>query len=362
MECDRCGAMRPRTGRCPNCGAPPPGSSSLSQWKNPSSGRGSGAGWGDATGSRRGSGVNRRRDDYDEVDLEHALVPSTHEMVPLQTGAGLPMVPGLPSTDEEERALGIRRPVYIPATEPKRKRRLGSWRVVSGVLSVMLVCIASCGGLAVLGKDRVEALLPGAIQTKLTPPTFDFTQVPLTPAATPGPAAKYVVSATTARTIDDHYQPIDVTSQFTVGNTVHLVVQMRNVSAGETHVITVHWFVNNVDLGLPLVEGKTQETITFTLLSNAVDFQLHLPAPGVGMAKVYWDRPANATGDSIDTKYLAQKITFAIKPIVPTPGATDTPGTPGSGTPGSATPSAQPTKTGSIGGAPVAWRPGNFSY
>ena len=63
-------------------------------------------------------------------------------------GAGVPALPGMPQTDEEERAIGIRRPVYIPATGEKRKKKLGTWRVVSGVVSVMLICVASCGGAA----------------------------------------------------------------------------------------------------------------------------------------------------------------------------------------------------------------------
>src|SRR5512146_349889 len=50
MECDRCGAERPRTGPCPECGAPPPA---------PYSSRGrSQAGGASSSGSRRSSGTN----------------------------------------------------------------------------------------------------------------------------------------------------------------------------------------------------------------------------------------------------------------------------------------------------------------
>ena len=35
MECDQCGARRPRSGPCPECGAPAPGTySSMRQWRD----------------------------------------------------------------------------------------------------------------------------------------------------------------------------------------------------------------------------------------------------------------------------------------------------------------------------------------
>jgi hypothetical protein len=205
MECDRCGAARPRSGPCPNCGAPPPGTySSMRQWKdqartgkgpavgrgssgkNPAVGRGSGArsrgsggewrtggsggdwrdggeyGYDDAPPPSRSNPRNRRLNDYDEVDLERALVPAQGGALAMDPGMGGVALPGLPETDEAERALGIRRPVYIPAVEGKRKRKLGTWRVVSGVLSVMLVCVASCALAGLLGRNQLTAFLQNA--------------------------------------------------------------------------------------------------------------------------------------------------------------------------------------------------------
>src|SRR5215469_2679706 len=116
MECDQCGARRPRSGPCPECGAPAPGNySSMRQWRDqsrsgqgPAVGRGSGANWGGnaASSSRmrsprdgwdeggyeeeppaRSSASNRRRPNYDEVDLEQALVPSRGDMLPMDPSA-----------------------------------------------------------------------------------------------------------------------------------------------------------------------------------------------------------------------------------------------------------------------------------
>ena len=95
-------------------------------------------------------------------------------------GAGVPALPGMPQTDEEERAFGIRRPVYIPATG-ERKRKLGTWRVTSGVLSVMLVCIASCALAGLLGRSTILGFLIGPVSSTATPVFVSTANVPVTP-------------------------------------------------------------------------------------------------------------------------------------------------------------------------------------
>ena len=230
MECDQCGARRPRSGPCPNCGAPPPGTfSSMRQWKDTSrSGegpaarrgagdagrRGSGASWQQQGGwdeggyeeppAGRSSGRNRRGGrDYEDVDLERALVPTQGGLLPMDAAGmsvapGVPMVPGMPQTDEEERALGIRRPAYIPATG-ERKRKIGSWRVTSGVLSVMLVCIASCALAGLPGKNTLASLFPRFVSSTPTPINVDQSHVPITPVATEGPQGAHVLNVFTTK-------------------------------------------------------------------------------------------------------------------------------------------------------------------
>lgn len=396
MECDRCGAPRPPRGPCPECGAPPPGPggsySSMRQWRDsdrtgqgPTAGRGSGANWGPgASGSRRrGSGAdwrtnggwdegddygypddqpparssnrNRRRQqpDYEEVDLERALVPTRGDMMPMDPaamGAGVPALPGLPESDEEERMLGIRRPVYIPATGDKRKRKLGTWRVVSGVMSVMLVCVASCGLAGLLGRDRIASILAGPKGVISTPVVYNTANVPVTPVATPGAASKYVQHVVTATGVDGSYFAIGPTSQFTADTgSVYVVASVRNVPNGQQHTISIHWYLQGVALD-HLPSAKTSTTFTG---NQQIYFALSFPSPGVGMAKLYWDQPANDTGDNPNDPSLAATIYFFVQPQNSTPSAT---GTPGTATPGKgATPTSTPKK-GSVGAAPIAWR------
>jgi hypothetical protein len=292
----------------------------LSQWKSRGGGgRGSEADWDDYDAPRsRG----RQRGDYEEMDLGRALVPSANQIMPMPQGAGLPALPGQPETDEDERALGIRRPAYIPVTSGKQKRKIRTWRVVSGVLSVMLVCIAACGATAFFGKDRLSGVLPPILQTRLTPAVYDFSQVPATPVSTPGPAAKYIVNVITARSVDSNRTPIDITSHFPVGAQVNLVAQVRNVTAGEKHIVSVHWYLNGIDTQVTRGDGRTSKTVSD---NSNVQFGLVYPVAGLGMAKIYWDRPDNDTGNQASDPRLAQTIYFAIEQPTPTPNTKATP-------------------------------------
>lgn len=332
----------------------------MRQWRGQDSGdpaarrRGSGAAWED-DGQRRGSGTaweqpprddgparssrrNRQPSGFDhEVDLERALVPMQEQMPMATAGAGLPVLPGFPGTDDAERALGIRRPVYIPATHEK-KVRPGTWRIASGVLSVLLFCVASCGLAGVLGHSKIESWLVGPVKSQLTPPSFDYSVVPATPTSTPGPDGKYVTNAVTARDEDSLHNPVGPTTSFTLPATVHLLAQVRGVPKGQQHKVWVRWYLNNVNVGLGRVIGST--VVVINQGDSNLHFSLNFKEPGIGMAKLYWDIPDSDSGDSPNDAYLARTVVFGLH--VPTSSPT-------------ATPSATSTKAGAdLGPAPVA--------
>lgn len=398
MECDRCGAPRPQRGPCPECGAPPPAGaggsySSMRQWRDtartgqgPAAGRGTGTGAGGSGSRTRGSGAdwranagatggwddgdgyedeppparssnrNRRRPqpDYEEVDLERALVPTRGDIMPMDPammGAGVPALPGLPGTDEEERAIGIRRPVYIPAVSEKRKKKLGTWRVVSGVASVMLVCVASCGLAGLVGHNRLATIFGSAQGVISTPVVYNTANVPVTPVATPGPGARFVSHVITSTGVDGHGYALGPTSHFNAAGTVYVAISVRGVSAGQKHTVSIRWFLQGVALD-NLPGAQLSETISN---DSQIYFALTYPSPGVGMAKVYWDKPADDNGNSPTDPALAATIYFFIQPAQNgTPSAS---GTPGTASPGKTpAPTSTPAKKGSTGAAPVAWR------
>jgi hypothetical protein len=371
MECDQCGARRPRSGPCPECGAPAPGNySSMRQWRDqsrsgqgPAVGRGSGANWGGnaASSSRmrsprtgwdeggyeeeppaRSSASNRRRPNYEDVDPERALVPSQN-MMPMDAsamgmGAGLPAIPGMPQTDEEERAIGVRRPVYVPATGEKRKKKLGTWRVVSGVMSVMLICVASCGLAALFGHNAIASLLTTPLKIYPTVQGYSTASVPATPIATLGPQSKYVYNIVTSNGVDQNYTAADETSHFPAGAYVYVVMTVRGIAKGSKHILSIHWFYDGTDLSSNLTNQHVTQTITST---QSVYFALQYPEPGLGMAKIFFDLPSGDKGNQANDPYVAGQIYFAIDP------ANAGTATPGTSTPGKSTPtrtkSASPT-------------------
>ena len=409
MECEQCGARRPRTGPCPECGAPAPGGySSMRQWKDQSrtgkgpavgGGRGSGANWGGASGARtnapgRGSGTgwragrqedqwdegaggydyedyednrpasrsggrNRRpASDYQEVDLEQALVPAYGgDMMASAQGVGLPMTPGIPMSDEEERALGIRRPVYIPATGERRKRRLGSWRIISGVASIMLVCVVSCGLAGVFAHNQISSFFKGPVGSRASTAVVNLAGVPGTPIATPGPN-KTISHVITAQGVDVGLNALNPTSHFLVGQIVYVVVSVRGIPKGQQHIVSIRWFLDGHDVQLPS-DQNLKKPVTG---DSNLFFALNYTAPGVGMAKVYLDRPnPDPNGDSDTDPYLGATIKFGV--LMPQPTATpgSATGTPGKTPSPSKTPGTTPSPHGSTGNLPVAWRE-NPSY
>lgn len=321
--------------------------------------RGSGAGWrggGDEWGEdaydeppmSRSARRRRVEPEYDEVELERALVPAQGDMLPMDAAGLAPGLPGVPATEEEERAFGIRRPVYIPAVGGKRKRKLGTWRVISGVLSVMLVCVASCGLAGLLGKNQIAAWTHGLVGTRITPVTFSTANVPVTPVATYGPAAsKHIANVVTASALDVRGVPINPTSHFLIRSTVYLGCLVQGISKGEQATVSVHWFLQGVYL--PVDAANSSVTVT---KDSRVRFLLNIPTPGLGMAKIYYNRPATDVGDSPTDPSLAATIYFAVEEPTPTANPNSTPTKPASPSP-AASPSATPKAM--SGSLPIAW-------
>jgi hypothetical protein len=183
----------------------------------------------------RSSAGNRRRPNYEEVDLEQALVPAQHDMLPMDPnalgmGAGLPALPGIPQTDEEERAIGIRRPVYIPATGEKRKKKLGTWRVLSGVVSVMLICVASCGAAALFGHSTLTSFFSNPRTHTISALPYSTAGVPITPVATPGAQHNYVTQIVTAQGVSTDFVAVNQPSPFKAGQQVDVICQVRVIA------------------------------------------------------------------------------------------------------------------------------------
>jgi hypothetical protein len=360
MQCPHCGYDRPRQGRCPNCGAPAPNAqgssySSLRDWRQePPRGTPSrplnspdrsygGRSASDGGGGRRSSGTNwgspsqsyprrdspgqsypRRSWDADE----RALVPT-----PAATGDLMlhddRMLPALP-TEEEERALGIRRPAFIPATEERKGRRPSRWRVISGIASVLLLCVGISVASGVLLQHNVIPPLSRLLGiTKPSSMKVNAPQIPsiyLTPRPilTPGPKtpiSNVVTTPTVTQPPNKPYYPGQITALFVTGDNVDVLCNIDQ-TAKDGDVISIHWIFNQVDLSLP--SADTQYKITNNKSGYEALFELKdVQAVGFGQALLYYNNT------------LAWTVDFAVvtSPVTPTP------------VPPTATPSAVPTRT-----------------
>ncbi len=277
-------------------------------------------------------------------------MPQYDEMMPASAESSLMTgLPGFPQTDEEERAIGLRRPAYIPATSPKRKRKLSSGRVISGVLSILLVTVGACAALGFLGQQQLARLFSGPFKVVVAQPTPDMSLIPVTPVSTPGPSAKIITSVVTAQSIDKDYNPIDITSYFKVNSMIYAVVNIVGASQNTTNTLTCVWYINGVNFNL---KSSTSVTVQPSKSNNFHGYcGLQYYQTGTGMVKVYWDRPSADTSESATDKYLAQTIRFGV--FATLPGTV----TPASGTPKPGAPTPSPTKKASGVGLPVAWRP-----
>jgi hypothetical protein len=369
MQCSKCGYERPRTGDCPNCGAPPPGASSYSSlrsWReqasspggsrtsrpnpddqrpisrpvsgDPSRSRGgSGANWrppdqsyprrgGDPNQSypRRGGDPNQsypRRggdpsrsyaprggqggDDYG-VDDERALMVAP-DLGALMAPADDRALPALP-TEEEERALGIRRPAFIPATDERKGKKAGRWRVVSGVLSIMLLCVGMCGVSGLLVQHNV---IPGLSKLLGLTRPGNVRSVPLvniptayapgTPLVTPVPGPKTPIQDIRSYNLiltppnNSTAIPKNPTDLFTVGQTVYVVMDLNStVKANDT--VSVKWLFNSVDVTSEiqkLYPDCCAKTVSQTGKQLQVIFGIKPPTTGFGEAHIlYNNQPA----------------------------------------------------------------------
>jgi hypothetical protein len=342
MQCVSCGHDRPRAGRCPHCGAPPSPDqsnnsySSLRGWKDQAQGGGRpnasyprsntpsyprsntpsyprsntpsrprGMGGPDQSYARRGapgqSYPNRRGNDYDEYyegDDERALMVSQGQAGALMPSGVERALPALPS-EEEERAMGIRRPAFIPATEERRGKRAGRWRVISGVLSVMLLCVGMCGVSGFLFGTHIfpqlKILLGISRPPALTPAAPNVPAIFLTPGtlATPAPNTKNdpIGPPTMGKTYTNvNSLPVikNQTSLFLANDTVIVVAKVDGAKSKET--VSIKWFQNNEDLTPAFIASKSN-CCSQAMSGQPEDvlFQAQFPSIGLGHADLYYN-------------------------------------------------------------------------
>ncbi len=146
-------------------------------------------------------------------------------------------------------------------------------------------------------------------------PTQTPAPTPYPSQVTPGPQANYVskLYTTSDPPPPSNGAPANVTSHFAVGDTVYVSPFVHDLPKGE-HMISIRWYLNGI-----FVESPTNANTSITINGGQqVIFSLKYQAPGIGMAKVYIDRPASDTSESPTDPSLAGTVIFVVEMARPT--------------------------------------------
>ena len=173
---------------------------------------------------------------------------------------------------------------------PRGSRRSVGNRRLMGLASVLAASLVIVGFFTVLG-PRIGggSRIGGAgkhVRSTLQP--NQTSDVPITPVATPGAQSKFVTNILTAKGVSPTFVPIDVTSHFTVGDTVDVICLVRGVSGSQKHILSVHWFFNGTDMQIPQIQGTTTEPVT---KDAYVYFSLTYPSVGSVWRRYSWTYP-----------------------------------------------------------------------
>jgi hypothetical protein len=173
------------------------------------------------------------------------------------------------------------------------------WRIaprhalVLGGVALLTVGLASCGG----------AQLTGSLPSTPSP-----TVVSGTPAMTPGPQSRFVPTAVTAMGADRNGAPINPTSHFVVDMPIYVVCQVQGVRPGQSHRLTVRWYLQGQQARVP--GAYRYATVTH---DGSVSFRVTYTSAGTGLVKLYWDEPVADNNDRPNDRFLAQAIAFAVQ-------------------------------------------------
>jgi hypothetical protein len=143
---------------------------------------------------------------------------------------------------------------------------------------------------------------------------------PATGVGVGGPQGRFVPSAVAALGFDTTGAPVHQSGTFDLSHLIYVVARVQGVTPGETHTLSIRWYVNGQLADLP--NTPYSQTVTS---DGYVHFMIKL-APGAATAKLYWDLP---TADATDAEAsLAQTVNFVVvlpPTVAPGSGATPTP-------------------------------------
>jgi hypothetical protein len=334
MFCNYCKSARPENeAPCPNCGAP---SSLLGQFQGGSQGTGepvstawnasatslnqqwnnnqipqfspssssAGPSWQQNAGSQPQPISQQWGMPTQEQQNQQSLLPvpyngnaqASNQQTPMQMVPFQQMVPALPDEQAET--------VYVPPMYTKPRPIIPRYRIISGMLSVLIVSLFLCGGGAYYAQangtlTNVERMV-GAIR----PPNVNASAARVIPdppqqSAVPGPASNIITAATTTLHIIGN-TPREQDTILPVGTPFYVTFSAKPPKQGN---IMVEWYMNGryykTTSSQKTIDPKQDPTVNgFVTMTYSI--------PSTGVAELYWVGQGEAPK-------LAQKLYFSVK-------------------------------------------------
>lgn len=210
-------------------------------------------------------------------------------LAPIQFGGA--MVPATPSADG---------PIYVPPMYTKPRAIIPRYRIISGLISFIVVIGLLCAG----GIYYAKATGKLSFLRQMISPRYQNIQPSPTsllpdPSATntTGPASKIINSVATASVIDPNSgYPKTATNRFTVNQKVYLTYSVHSNKPG---TITVKWYTG----GNPYFTSTQQATPPKGSNGFNGNTDEIFAVPVQGMVEIYWN------------DQLAARLYFVVEPI-----------------------------------------------
>lgn len=178
--------------------------------------------------------------------------------------------------------------VYVPPMYTKPRPIIPRYRIISGLLSLIIVSLLMCTGAGYYAKasgqlTRIQQVIGGMPPTNLTPAaTANLPDPPINPIL--GPAYNVIPSAVMTAHTDptNPYFAREQENKFTVGQLIHLIYSIQKPpKAG--YVKTV-WYTNGHYYGT-----ATNQTIIPAGSTQTGDSQMKYMRPAEGKVELYWN-------------------------------------------------------------------------
>jgi hypothetical protein len=189
--------------------------------------------------------------------------------------------------------------VYVPPMYTKPRPIIPRYRIISGILSILIVSLLACGGASYYAKASGNLKLLGRAITGAPPASIQPTTSPTLPdppaKAVTGPAYSKIPAATTTLRIDKNFTPLQPTRIFQVNQQFYLTFTMPSMSGG---TVTAKWYMNG---------NFYRET---TVGSNSAK-------QGTGMVNAWismqYETPSEGSVELDWNNQLAQRLYFVVR-------------------------------------------------